>query len=147
MIHRQDLNILMIIGGVTLALFKRNNDFYIFDSHSRDEQGLPVPEGMSCLIEFPDIFELEKYIIVCYLELRSIESQYFQIQTIAFSVITSTVVAALQTEYRNYKRREITSLSNAKRKENFDIKIAEKRLNLITNRKKLKRILMKINGK
>ena len=147
MIQRQDLNILMIIGGVTLVLFKRNNDFYIFDSHSRDEQGLPVPEGMSCLIKFPDIFELEKYTIVCYLELRSIESQYFQIQTIAFSVITSTVVAALQTEYRNYKRREITSSSNAKRKENFDIKIAEKRLNLITNRKKLKRILMKINGK
>ena len=72
MIQRQDLNILMIIGGVTLVLFKRNNDFYMFDSHSRDEQGLPVPEGMSCLIKFPDIFELEKYIIVCYLELRSI---------------------------------------------------------------------------
>lgn len=79
MIHEQNLNILMIIGGVTLALFKRNDDYYIFDSHSCDEQGRPVPEGTSCLIRFADIFELEKYVQVCHLELRSIESQYFQI--------------------------------------------------------------------
>ena len=57
----------MIIGGYTIAVFKKYHSFYLFDSHSRDER-VTVPDGKSCLLKFSSINELEKYIQVCYLE-------------------------------------------------------------------------------
>ena len=46
------------------------NFFYVFDSHSRDERGLNIPNGRSILLKFRYIFEIEKYLQVVYLEFR-----------------------------------------------------------------------------
>ena len=58
----------------------------MFDSHSRDERGLFVEYGSSVLMEFKDIFELEKYIQVAYLEFRDFERQYFQAEFISLNM-------------------------------------------------------------
>ena len=58
------------------------NFFYVFDSHSRDERGLNIPNGRSVLLKFRYIFEIEKYIQVAYLEFRDKQQMYFQAQFI-----------------------------------------------------------------
>jgi len=83
-ICKPEFSFLMIISGYTIAVFKKSCYFYLFDSHSRDERGLTVPDGKSCLLKFANINELEKYIQVFYLEFRSLPFQYFQIQFIEF---------------------------------------------------------------
>ena len=59
---------LLFMGGLTTTLMKQHNHFYLFDSHSRDEQGLSVAGGISVLLRFSDPMEVEKYIQVFYLE-------------------------------------------------------------------------------
>lgn len=82
---------LMFIEGFTIAIYRTISNtistYYVFDSHSRDLRGLTAPNGTSVLLRFDNLYELEKYIQVFYLEYRSKEITYFQIQ---FIEITTT---------------------------------------------------------
>ena len=69
-----------------MPLSSPDASFYLFDSHSRDECGLSVPDGKSCLLTFPNICELEKYIQVAYLEYQSLTTIYFQVQFLIIEV-------------------------------------------------------------
>ena len=77
---------LLFMGGFTTALMKHHNHFYLFDSHSRDSRGLSVVDGTSVLMKFSDLFEVENYIQVFYLECHSMKQSYFQLQFIHFSI-------------------------------------------------------------
>ena len=70
----------LFMGGNTTAIMSLQNSFYVFDSHSRDERGLNIPNGRSVLLKFSYIFEIEKYIQVAYLEFRDKQQIYFQAQ-------------------------------------------------------------------
>ena len=72
--------------GFTTAIISSGNCYYLFDSHSRDEKGLSVINGVSVLMKFNDLFEIEKYIQVAYLEYRDRQQAYFQIQFIEVTV-------------------------------------------------------------
>ena len=63
---------------------------YLFDSHSRDEKDLNVIYGSSALMKFNDLFEIEKYIQVVYLQYRDRQQAYFQIQFIEVRSIEKT---------------------------------------------------------
>lgn len=72
---------LVLIGGYTLGLLKQGELFYIFDSHSRNQYGLSVPNGTSILLVFANLFEIEKYIQCAYLQAGAdISNTYFQLQ-------------------------------------------------------------------
>ena len=77
---------LLFMGGFATALMKHHNHFYLFDSHSRDSRGLSVVDGTSALIKFSDLFEVENYIQVFYLECHNMEQSYFRLQFIHFSI-------------------------------------------------------------
>ena len=81
-----EIMFLLFMGGFTTALMKQHNHFYLFDSHSRDEQGLSVAGGTSVLLKFSDLMEVEKYIQVFYLEYRSLEQSYFQLQFVYVNI-------------------------------------------------------------
>ena len=70
------------MGGNTTAIMSLQNFFYVFDSYSRDERGLNIPNGRSVLLKFRYIFEIEKYIQVAYLEFGDKQQMYFQAQFI-----------------------------------------------------------------
>ena len=72
--------------GLATVIISSGNSYYLFDSHNRDERGLSVIDGTSVLMKFNDIFEIEKYIQVAYLEYRYKQQAYFQIQTIEVTV-------------------------------------------------------------
>ena len=61
---------LLFREGFTTAIIFLRNCYYIFDSHSREEKGLSVVDGTTVLMKFRDLYELEKYLQVAYLEYR-----------------------------------------------------------------------------
>ena len=65
---------------------KQHNYFYLFDSHSRDERGLSAAGGTSFLLKFSHLMEVDKYIQVFYLEYRSLEQSYFQLQFVYVNI-------------------------------------------------------------
>ena len=74
--HNVD-DFLLFISGFTIAVITKGPNFYLFDSHSRDHRGLSVPDGTSVLLRFKDLFEIEKYIQVAYLEYRDLQHSSF----------------------------------------------------------------------
>ena len=70
---------LLFMKGFTTAIISLWNCCYLFDSHSRDERGLIGIDGTSVLMKFNDLFKIEKYIQVAYLEYRDRQQTYFQI--------------------------------------------------------------------
>ena len=74
----------------TTARISSGKWFYLFDSHSRDEKDLNVIYGSSALMKFNDLFEIEKYIQVVYLQYRDRQEAYFQIQFIEVRSIEKT---------------------------------------------------------
>ena len=72
--------------GFATAIISSGNCYHLFDSHSRDERGLSVIDGTSVLMKFNDLFEIEKYIQVAYLEYTDRHQARFQIQVIEVTV-------------------------------------------------------------
>ena len=67
---------LLYMEGFTIAFILLRNCYYLFDSHNRDERGLSVVDGTSALMKFMDLYELEKYLQVAYLEYRDTQQTY-----------------------------------------------------------------------
>ena len=59
---------LLFMEGFTTAINLLRNCYYLFDSHSPDERLLSMSDGTSVLMKFIDLYELEKYLQVAYLE-------------------------------------------------------------------------------
>jgi len=98
--------VLMFIAGFTIAIFQlQHNVYYLFDSHNRDGRGLFTADGKSCLLKFPNVSNIEKYIQHAYLELRGNAFEYFQIQFVEINV-PCELPTILTREYRNLVARE-----------------------------------------
>jgi len=53
---------LFTAGGTTIGLIQTENGVFLFDSHSRNENGLPCEHGQAILHQFADIAELAAYL-------------------------------------------------------------------------------------
>ena len=95
---------LLFMGGFTTAIMKQHVYFYLFDSHSRDEQSLSIVGGTSVLLKFSDLTEVEKYIQVFYLEYRSLEQSYFQLQFVRIN-IDRVLSSNILNHYQRFIRR------------------------------------------
>ncbi|CAG2244838.1 unnamed protein product [Mytilus edulis] len=49
-------------SGLTIGMCCRHDIYYLFDSHARDHQGFPFPEGAAILLTFSNLNELILYI-------------------------------------------------------------------------------------
>jgi hypothetical protein len=52
---------ILILEGYMMALMKQVDFFYLFDSHARDSNGMPDPNG-TVVMKFANILELEQYL-------------------------------------------------------------------------------------
>ena len=128
---------LLFMVGFTTALMKHHNHFYLFDSHSRDSRGLSVVDGTSVLLKFSDLFEVENYIQVFYLECHSMEQSYFQLQFIHFRICRELQLDILSCAKRVTRRlnyQEKSTNLQSKRKE-IPAKVSMK--NDLSKKKKL----------
>ena len=61
---------LLFMKSFPTAIILLRNRYYLFASQSPHEKGLSIVDGTSVIMEFNDLFEIEKYIQVAYLEYR-----------------------------------------------------------------------------
>ena len=72
--------------GVFITVIMKHQDYiYLFDSH-RNKQGLRLVGGTSVILKFSDLQEVEKYIQVFYLEYKTLEQSYFQLQFVRINI-------------------------------------------------------------
>eukprot|EP00111_Clytia_hemisphaerica_P014679 TCONS_00043273-protein len=108
-----DFDALVIIEGFTIAIMRRPQGFFLFDSHSRNEFGLLEPlNGKSCLIKFEDIFELEKYIQHFYLEENNKDNLFFLIQFIKVGELKEDFKKVLQRSYSGFVKKSAIKRKN-----------------------------------
>jgi len=97
---------LLIFSDVVLAITYNNdtqNSYFLFDSHSRSQQGLPVPDGTSVLMKFSRLCEIENYLKQVYLHADR-RRCFYQLQFIEV-VLTDTSASSLIQNFRNEMRR------------------------------------------
>ena len=71
----------LVLHGYAMAIFK-SIYYYVFDSHSRDCNGMPAPNGTAVLMEFHDLSNLKDYI--CMLSI-ALNTSYFEIVPVTFT--------------------------------------------------------------
>ena len=59
---------LLFMNHTVTTIFAVGPTYYLFDSHSRDSRGLVVSDGLSVLLKFTSLQQLENYIKVIHLE-------------------------------------------------------------------------------
>ena len=79
--------IMFFVHSSTISLLWDTKSFFLFDSHSRDEQGKCVENGTGILIKFSSLRQVQKYISENYLIER--ETLLCQIQYILIEIDTS----------------------------------------------------------
>ena len=107
---------LLFMEGFTTAIILLRNCYYLFDSHSRDERDLSVVDGTSVLMKFRDLYELEKYLQVAYLEYR--DRQQFVEVNVGFNEKVEIYSQYLRT-VRLAHDREYSADINRKQKEYY----------------------------
>ena len=97
------------------------NFFYVFNSHSRDERRLNIPNGRSILLKFRYVFEIEKYLQVVYLDFRVKQQTYFQAQLITLRTEAIDTLSIFSKHKNSIRRKNYQNNSTniCKRKKNI----------------------------
>ncbi|CAB3990258.1 Hypothetical predicted protein, partial [Paramuricea clavata] len=66
-----------------MALMKQADFFYLFDSHARDSNGMPDPNGTAVVMKFANILELEQYL---YSLSMSLHANLFEIVPVRLNI-------------------------------------------------------------
>ena len=77
---------LLVCGGQTIAIAKRENNFFVFDPHSRGMNGLQHPSGNAVLVSFHEIQNMIGFIkrlLIDSLQLKT--SEQFELVPLAIS--------------------------------------------------------------
>jgi hypothetical protein len=77
--------VIMIIGADAFSIIQSYDRFYVFDSHSRDKCGKPVPDGYSIQLTFRTASDFEHYIRQYAIHLDQIicEVTFFKMQKVS----------------------------------------------------------------
>ena len=108
---------LLFINGLTMAIIFTNLAYYLFDSHSKDNQGKASQHGTSILLKFETLENLENYIYEVYYEthISHLRSTYFQFQFVEIICSENTI----RSFYNFIKNKRRKSCSQVIQKEYF----------------------------
>ena len=77
---------ILFISGNSTAIIFLSGFYYVFDSHSRDERGIPSAHGFSIVMKFRSLSQIEKYIKYIYLQSQNHTRLWFQLQLIQIEI-------------------------------------------------------------
>ena len=101
-----------IINGLTYAIFKQSTNYYIFDSHSRSDNGQKCENGTAIVIKFRKLIDLTNYIKSVY---RIHDTDVMQIQLFGSDTVDEVIRSI-----REILRKQQKNLSSKQRyHENF----------------------------
>ena len=108
---------LLFMNHTVTTIFAVGPKYYLFDSHSRDSRGLAVSDGLSVLLKFSSLQQLENYIKVIHLEYQGRESQYFQLQFLDIEIDSICRITAGASKFisrlkKNAKRKSESTVQN-----------------------------------
>ena len=76
----------LVCGGQTIAMAKRQNKFFVFDSHSRGKDGLLHPTGSAVLVSFIELHDLINFVKKLFIEsLRLRPTEQFELVPVSLS--------------------------------------------------------------
>jgi hypothetical protein len=96
---------ILILEGYMMALIKQTYSFYLFDSHARDSNGMPDPNGTAVVMKFANILDLEQYL---YSLSMLLHANLFEIVPVRLNLCKSNCVKDQQArlkEASEYKKR------------------------------------------
>ena len=83
---------LFLCGGITIALAKRESTFYVFDPHSRDQDGFQHPTGNAVLVICQNICQSKQFVKELFTQsLRLSASEQFELVPVRILKETKTV--------------------------------------------------------
>ena len=90
-------------GGYCFSLIWGKQNVYLFDPHSRDKNGLFIPNGSSILITFKSLTDVEKYIRTEYSKhILNFSNTHFDLQYVRVVIETASDYTILS-DLRNQK--------------------------------------------
>ena len=146
----QEFNCGMLLTcGYSTAFIYKGGSVYIFDSHSRDANGLSNPNGTSVLLKFDSYYDAESYIKRLYLIQFENASIFCQIQYMNVSV-SEINLTELKMNFQNLKKRdrldesERNTINKAKRTDYIKKRasLAESEKEAINSERRTKRALL-----
>ena len=79
----------LVCGGQTIAIAKRQNRFFVFDSHSRGKDGFLHHNGSAVLVSFNEIWDLISFLKHLFIEsLRLKPSEQFELVPVTISKLS-----------------------------------------------------------
>ena len=95
---------IFIINDRTTTLIFHAGFYYIFDPHSRDSNGVPAPNGVSVLMKFRTLSQIENYIQYVYLVSQNKIHLWFQIQFIEPQINETAIHTISQAHFSHHER-------------------------------------------
>ena len=121
---------ILILEGYMMALINQTDFFYLFDSHARDSNGMPDPNGTAVVMKFANILELEQYL---YSLSMSLHANLFEIVPVRLNLCKGNCVKDQQarlkkaSEYKKRKQSEETDSEQQIRLQKVNKSIKQKR--------------------
>ena len=78
-LHASD-GVIIVMNDFMFMVEIESKFIYLFDSHSRDIDGIPFEEGKSVVLKFKDIAKAKDYLMHVHLRLRNKTKIWFQLQ-------------------------------------------------------------------
>ena len=77
--------LLFMTSGYTFCIIWNKTNYFLFDPHSRNYNGVFTANGTSILLKFSSVTQLQNYIYEIYYPLRQSESLFYQIQYVSIN--------------------------------------------------------------
>ena len=111
--HTTGDGILFMTLGYTFSILWNKRNYFLFDPHSRDDEGVIAQNGSSVLLKFSSLPQLQNYIFEIYFPIQqSLDALQFEVQFVALQksdsidcVNTICPVAKLMANARSANRR------------------------------------------
>ena len=101
---------LLFMDGPVTAIIGLSRGFYLFDSHSRNRQGIADSDGSSVLLKLSRLEYVQNYNEVIHLEYQDRERQYFQLQFLDIQVDNmSEVIFPINRNMRRLQKNKSTA--------------------------------------
>lgn len=107
--------ILIFISGYTFAVIPNKRHYYLVDSHSQDQTGMPSGTGSAIILKFADVVQLTCYIFEAYFTSSSSPIQYeLQFITVEDEVCSASDRSKIVAKHRSEGQISRKLVSNAK---------------------------------
>jgi flagellar biosynthesis GTPase FlhF len=100
---------ILILEGYMMALIKQTDFFYLFDSHARDSNGMPDPNGTAVVMKFANILELEQYL---YSLSMTLHANLFEIVPVRLNICKASEQKSKSVKDREYVQKKRLLVEN-----------------------------------